>query len=445
MSLTDVLAEVQPAPSPVPGSGRVAPGFGSYPVIERRWWWRGYIPVGSPVVIAAKGGTGKGFLTAAVAARLVLGLPFPGDDQEERREPVRVLWITGPGEDDAYEDLAPRLRAAIARAVAEFGLEPELAGEGPDGAIHLVHNLSRWLDGGLVTIPADCPRIAQVVSMMNREADEQGTPRVGMVVADSLSALLSDGYSIDYRQRARRVMVELAEFARAADIAFVILHHFTKDGKVAGSPAVLDSLRVVLRVDLSPEDERVRVILQEKANGSGAEPQRYVITGLGVAAHAEFVASASARSARIAAAELAGTAELQRSRPVLALTAGTAAPPADSDPGPFAVLCLVRRDRCPDANIYLPGEFATREDARAAAAADAGAVLTWRALPDREAVHVARYAHPDGSDRVYGVRPGTARPSAPDPAPAPAGVRAGVPGDPVPVPDYLARLGVPRV
>lgn len=434
MSLTDVLAEKQPA-SGASQLARVAPGYDSYPVIERRWYWPGYIPVGSPVVIAAKGGTGKGYLVCAVVARLVLGLPFPGDDQDSRRDPVRVLWVTGPGEDDPYHDLAPRLRAAIAYAVAEFGLDPELAGEGPRGAIRLVRNLSRWLDGGLVTIPADCPRIAAVIAAMNREAEEQGAPRVGMVVADSLSALLSDGYSIDYRQRARRVMVELAEFARAADIAFTILHHFTKDGKVAGSPAVLDSLRVVLRVDLSPEDERVRVIVQEKANTGEGDPQRYVIAGSGLAVHAEFTAAQDARDERVTAAERAGA--VSAPRVPTALTAGSVLS-APADPGPFTVMRLVRRDRQPEGHATLPEQFATRDEARAAVTRDAGAVLTWKPAPGQPALHVAVYGHPDGSQRVYGIKPGRAA----APVPVPAERAAGIDDDNVSVPQYLERLGV---
>jgi hypothetical protein len=407
MSLTDALATEQPA-GVIARRTRVAPGYGSYPVIERRWYWRGYVPVGSPVVIAAKGGTGKGFLLALIVAYLVLGLPFPGDDQEARRDPVRVIWITGPGEDDPYEDLAPRLRAAIAYAVRAFGLDPELAGEGPRGAIHLVHNLSRWLDGGLVTIPADCKRLTQVVNMLNREAEEQGTPRVGMVVADSLSALLSDGYSIDYRQRARRVMVELSEFARAADIALAILHHFTKDGKVAGSPAVLDALRVVLRIDRSAEDESVRVIMQEKKNGADEDPQRYVITGTGLAAHAEFVAAADARAERVVSAERAGVTSLARPRMMPALPAGEVPALVPADPGPFIVLRVVRRDRETDQQSRLAGEFASREAARAAVTADAGAVLTWKPAPGPGSMHVAAYGHPDGSRRVYAIRQASA-------------------------------------
>jgi hypothetical protein len=383
----------------------VVPGYDSYPVIERRWYWPGYVPVGSPVVIAAKGGTGKGFLLCLIVAYLVLGLPFPGDDQEERRAPVRVLWITGPGEDDPYEDLAPRLRAAIAHAVREFGLDPELAGEGPRGAIRLVHNLSRWPGGGLVTIPADCPRIAAVIGEMNRKADKEGTPRVGMVVADSLSALLSEGSSIDFRQRARRVMVDLAEFARAADIAFAILHHLTKDGKVAGSPAVLDSLRVALRIDYSPEDERVRVIIQEKENTGGAPPQRYVLAGIGLSSHAEFADEQEQRAERVVLAEQHSAAGLTPSREVPALGPCTPGAVQPAGEGPFKVYRLIRRDRCPEERDTLPGTYATRAEARAAVTADAGAVLAWRDAPALPGVHVAAYAHPDGAERVYGIRP----------------------------------------
>src|ERR1700684_2569075 len=201
--------------------------YSGIPYIPRLDLWPGHVPVGTPVVCAAKGGTGKGLLYAAVAARVILGLPFPNEDQALRRAPARVLWISGQGEDDPWEDLAPRFRAAIESAAAEFGFDPGIAAL----AIDLIRDMSCWADGSPATLPPDCPALAAELAALNAD----GGPLVAMVVCDSLSALLSDGYTIDSRQGARRVLGRLSRFARAADVALPLLHHMTKDGKVAGS------------------------------------------------------------------------------------------------------------------------------------------------------------------------------------------------------------------
>jgi hypothetical protein len=380
------LGEDEPA-----GDDLAALDYSRYPYIPREWLWENYIPVATPVIVAAKGGTGKGLLFAAAVARVVLGLPFPGEDQELRREPKRVVWISGQGEDDPFEDLAPRLRAAIARAVAEFGLDPELAGE--QGAIRLVHDLSEWPDGDPVEIPRHCGRIRAELDKLNA----LGGPRVGMVVADSLSALLSDGYTIDSRQGARRVMVLFSRFARKADVAFVILHHMTKDGKVAGSRAVLDALRLVLRVD-KDEDTGIRTLSQEKGNATDGTPVSYVIAGTGPTVHAQFTEAADARAERVAHAQERGAPPEDGS-----LRARMAAVPAD--PGPFHLWRRV--DRAGEAGTLEPvGEPAlTREDARTAAVREAGRVLSWGRVPSAPGSEMAVFTGADGSKTGYLVMP----------------------------------------
>jgi hypothetical protein len=334
-----------------------------YPYIERRWLQPGYIPVGSPVMYVAAGETGKGMLFCANAARTVLGLPFPNEDQSIRRAPGRVVWITGTGEDDPYEDMAPRLRSAIAHAVAEFGLNPELASE--RGAIRYVHGLTEWPGGTPVSLPADCPRIGEEIRALEKK---YGGPPVALVVADSLSALLSDGYTVNSRQGARTVMGMISRLARTQDIAFVLIHHLTGDGKVAGSPAVLDSLRLVFVITRKKDKPEVRVITRHKSNISAAQPQGYVITGEGADAHAEFVTADDAREQRVAVARAAAV---------------PAAPAAD-DPGPFRVLRLSRQDGADPAPPQRVGTpQATRAAARALADGDAGQVLTWTPRSDQ--------------------------------------------------------------
>jgi AAA domain len=398
---------------------RSAVPYSEIPHLPRRWQgWDEYLPVGGVVVFAAAGGTGKGMLMCAAAARLVLGLPFPGDDPEARRAPMRVLWIVGAGEDDQFEDLAPRLRAAIAAATIEFGLDPATAAR----AIGLVCDLSEWEPGGEpVTLPADCGRLAAEIETMNAD----GGPPVGLVVADSLSALLSEGFTVDSRQGARRVMGRLSRCARAADVPLALLHHLTKDGKVAGSPAVLDAVRLAFRIETDKDRPTVRTIIPHKANSSGAPPQQYLITGENPNTVAVFVKGSSAREERVSrhAAYAAAAPSLpQHDRSSRRARMEAAAPPQRSADGliqptmgglarpPQESYRVLRKEGSGPVSPVGPGH-ATRHDARCAAERDAGRSLDWEA--GQHAGHdVAGVRMPDGVVRGYLVSPVSAASSA---------------------------------
>lgn len=379
--------------------------YSRIPYIARRWLWPGYLPIGTPTIWAAAGETGKGMLFCLVVARVVLGLPFPGEHQDMRRDPKRVVWITGAGEDDQFEDLAPRLRAAIAHEVAEFGLDPELAGE--DGAIRLVHDLSQWRDGARVTLPEDCARIAAELKAVEKR---HGAPAVGLVVADSYSALLSDSYTVngrvrkytmDSRQGARQINGKLADFARAADVAFAVIHHLTKDGQVAGSPAVLDSLRLAFVIERNPEAPEQRMIKRRKANISTALPVQYVITGDEPQTHAEFSEAAGSRAERVAKA----TGHDGGSVPTVGFherVADAAGLPA----GPWRVLRQTTPPGGAAVRDVLSGGEASRDVARSLAYHDAGAVLGWEMRAGKVPhLSTARHKRADGSQVTYVVYP----------------------------------------
>lgn len=384
---------------PVDPDELAAVSYDNIPYTPRRWVDPDYIPVGSPVVYAARGETGKGMLFCANAARVVLGLPFPNEDQSIRREPGRVVWVTGLGEDDPFEDMAPRLRAAIAHAVREFGLDPALAEE-QTGAIRYVHDLSTWKDDSPVTLPADCPRIIAEIGKINAQSAKEGGPPVVMMVADSLSALLSEGYTIDSRQGARRVMAKLSSFARRADVAMPVIHHLTKDGKVAGSPAVLDALRLAFIIERDKVNEDVRTVVRHKSNISAAQPLRYIITGHGPGTHAEFVNAEDDRADRVSAAQKVSTPAAGSMRARLA-----AAQAEDREGGPFRV---VRSTQAPGeprpTRGPLGGLYATRSEARAAAVSDAGTVLAWERVEGSPA-ETAALTRGDGAVRAYAIGP----------------------------------------
>lgn len=390
-----------------------ATDYGRIPYIARRWLWPDFLPIGAPTIWAAAGETGKGMLFCLVAARVVLGLPFPNEHQDLRRDPRRVVWITGAGEDDQFEDLAPRLRAAIRHAVAEFGLDPELAGDcGPDcspdcgHAIRLVHDLSEWKDGERVTLPEDCPRILTELAAIPKR---HGAPSVGLVVADSYSALLSDSYTVngrtrqytmDSRQGARRINGKLSDFTRAADVAFAIIHHLTKDGKVAGSPAVLDSLRLAFTIERDIDDPSRRVIKRRKANISNALPQQYIITGDGPSVHAEFTQAADSRAERVAAAAGRDAASV----PTVGIHERVA-DAAGTPSGPWRLLRQTTPRGGTARRDVLDPNVADRDTARAMAGHDAGAVLAWQMRGKVPHMSVALHTRADGTQVSYAVYP----------------------------------------
>jgi hypothetical protein len=75
------------------------------------WLWKPYIPFGHSTMIWGKGGLGKSYFTAQIAAAASAGLPMPvtGDVHPE----MRVLILSS--EDDMEEQLAPHLRNANAK------------------------------------------------------------------------------------------------------------------------------------------------------------------------------------------------------------------------------------------------------------------------------------------------------------------------------------------
>jgi hypothetical protein len=374
-----------------------AVGYDSIPYIPRRWLWPDYVPVGNPVMFAAAGGTGKGMLMHAIIARVVLGLPFPNEDQALRRDPGRAVYIAGT-EDDPFEDLAPRLRAAIASAVAEFELDTVLAEE--SGAIRLVHDLSEWKDGSPFEVPGDMGRLLTEVGKLNR----LGGPPVAMTVIDPLSDLLGEHDHITSVRSARRVMRGIKQFARQADIAVPVIHHLTKDGKVSGSPAVVDALRLAYLVERTKDDPELRVIRPVKANIVKGEPMQYTITGTGASAHAVFVNAADARTERVSEATTA-------SAPSAAPAAGSsrarlaAVKAADSEGGPFRVLRQTRAaGESKGERGYVGTSYPTRGEARSAAVRDAGTVLNWEQSPGMP-YEVGALRRADGALRGYAIVP----------------------------------------
>jgi hypothetical protein len=387
-----------------------AVSYARIPTILRRWLWPGYLPLGNPALFAGDGEVGKGMLLALVVAHVVLGIPFPGTDGPA--EPGRVVWIAGM-EDDPFEDLAPRLRAAISHLVQLHNLDPELATDA--GAIRWIHDLSEWRDGSAFALPADCDRLLATVRDLgskltagNRPRDpdddqaEPPGPPVRLVVMDPLTELLGEGYNIQTVSGARRVLRPLKRFARMADVAVVIIHHLTADGKVAGSPAVLDALRLAFVISRRKDNPDVRAITRRKSNISQAEPQQYSTVLPYPDTHAFWVDAADHRAERVkAASELPSDPAGLRAR----IRAAVSEPELSAAPSLTCTLLRRRQDASgnPGPAERIGRRHATPAAARAAAAAAARAPLDWRAVDGQPGTEVAASRDGAGLYTTYAV------------------------------------------
>ena len=75
-----------------------------------RWLWYPYIPFGKVTLLQGDSGDGKSKLMLSLAALLSKGAPLPFSDDEERYEPVTIIYQTT--EDDADDTVVPRFNAA---------------------------------------------------------------------------------------------------------------------------------------------------------------------------------------------------------------------------------------------------------------------------------------------------------------------------------------------
>jgi hypothetical protein len=77
---------------------------------EVKWLWYPYIPFGKVTLLQGDPGDGKSKLMLSLAALLSRGEKLPFTDNEERHEPMTIIYQTT--EDDADDTVVPRFNAA---------------------------------------------------------------------------------------------------------------------------------------------------------------------------------------------------------------------------------------------------------------------------------------------------------------------------------------------
>jgi hypothetical protein len=225
------------------------------------WRWPGIVLQATVTLISAMGGTGKGILAGALMKAETTGDPYPGQPASARRDPGTVILIAP--EDDAARDLKGRLDSA-----------------GADD--RYVIDLRKWPDSGdKVQVPRDIPKLAKLVKDIADPENERYAhlPEVSMIIIDPLTKVLQDGSTIATRLGANKVMEPLVTLAEKLDIAVVVFHHMNWDGKVNGSRALYDSVRLAYEITYSPRDPDERIAKKAKGNGGFDGGFTYRITG----------------------------------------------------------------------------------------------------------------------------------------------------------------------
>jgi len=210
--------------------------------------WPGFIFAGQVTVLAGAGGSGKSFASYDLAARVSTGRAMP--DGSPGSEPGAVIIA---GVEDSPE------AAAVHRLTAA-------------GA-----DLSRIMDAS--ESPSGAPFTLDDLPWLREVSDQAGGAR--LLTIDTLSAVVDRPLTgVAY---VRQVMNGLHAFARDTGAGVLVIHHLTKAGEVAGSKAIVDSVRQVLTISKDPADPRVRTLQVKKSNvaADSMPGVRFMLTGEG--------------------------------------------------------------------------------------------------------------------------------------------------------------------
>src|SRR6185312_12809853 len=214
--------------------------------VEPEWLIPGWVQLGGVTYIAGEGGVGKSRLTADWAMRVTRGLPMPGDDDGAMSPPGSVILVTA--EDDPNMSMAWTLRAAGADMSRVYDMTDDFE-----------------LPGSLPALREEIEKIGDVK----------------LVVIDPLADVSSIPITSGNVRIRRTLTNPLKRFAASLGVSVVVIHHTTKAGRMAGSAAIMQAARQVLRVARSAQDERIRIISIEKTNVASdqAGGLAYTLTG----------------------------------------------------------------------------------------------------------------------------------------------------------------------
>ena len=202
---------------------------------EVRWLWYPFIPIGKVTIIQGDPGDGKSTFMLTLAALMTKGKPFPFSG-EELMEPMNVIYQTT--EDDQDDTVLPRFLKA--------GGDP---------------NYLTFIDESERAITFADDRIAEAIKKMDAK----------LLILDPLSAYIGD-CSLNQANEVRPRFNYLIKTARERDCAIVIVDHMNKASqskaiyRTPGTIDVVGAARSSLIIGRHPEEEDMRVMVQQKSN-----------------------------------------------------------------------------------------------------------------------------------------------------------------------------------
>jgi putative DNA primase/helicase len=222
--------------------------FSMASVMEKttEWFWEGYMPAGSIVILDGDPDQAKSQISLDLAARYSRGDAMP---------PCSALDDTFPAgnslllqfEDDIERTTKPRLLAA--GAVVE--------------RIHVMRSVE-LTDGEErpVQLPRDIPTLEQVIRDL----------KIGYMPIDVLSCVIEEGQSMNEDSDMRRLMSPLSQMAERTQCAILLLRHLNKKENVGamhrggGSMAIIGACRAGFAAAPDPNNPDGKVLVCTKMN-----------------------------------------------------------------------------------------------------------------------------------------------------------------------------------
>lgn len=206
---------------------------------EVRWLWYPYIPFGKVTLLQGDPGDGKSKLMLSLAALLSKGELLPFSDEEERNEPMTVIYQTT--EDDADDTVVPRFNSA-----------------GGDGErLIFIKEDEKSLTFG-------DNRIREAVANYNAK----------LLILDPMSSYIGGECSLNNANETRAEFNHLIAVAKDTGCAIVIIAHMNKAKDTSplyrtnGSIDIAGAARSILAVTrtANKENPAERYLVQVKSN-----------------------------------------------------------------------------------------------------------------------------------------------------------------------------------
>lgn len=255
-------AEQEPAPVAAGAAKKERPTRIMQPVVTTAahvvptrlsWLWRGYAPLGKPMVLDGDPGLGKSTLTLDLAARISRGALMPDGSQSDLDGPAGVLLVSA--EDDQADTSVPRLIAARADL----------------SRVHFLDGVQGVDDGsedsetdGYVR-PWDMQYAGALASAIKRYDAK-------LCIVDPLMAHVPSKTNANQDSDVRRLLRVLADHAANLGCTILLVRHLTKGGgssavyRGGGSIGIIGAARMGLLVTADPDDETARLLAVSKTN-----------------------------------------------------------------------------------------------------------------------------------------------------------------------------------